>query len=142
GAWWLLPNRAKGRLLGDVGRDRLDTLASRVGLSRETREKTLDRTLTFDDDVAEALYSKNRRVRTYEKSQVTALRNNYHGQTPRPEHIAGWTLAVSGLASGQTVRFTLEQLLARFTHQEQVTRLVCVEGWSAIAWWGGIRFAD
>src|SRR6185503_12924371 len=24
----------------------------------------------------------------------------------------------------------------------QVTRLVCVEGWSAVAWWGGIRFAD
>ena len=25
---------------------------------------------------------------------------------------------------------------------EQITRLVCVEGWSAIAWWAGLRFDD
>ena len=25
---------------------------------------------------------------------------------------------------------------------EQNTRLVCVEGWSAIAWWAGLRFDD
>jgi len=25
---------------------------------------------------------------------------------------------------------------------EQITRLVCVEGWSAIAWWAGARFDD
>src|SRR6185369_8430127 len=142
GAWWLLPDRAKARLVGSAARDRLDTLAGRVGLSRANREKTLDRGLTFDDDVAEALYSKDRRVRTYRKSEVTALRNNYHGRTPGPQDVAGWTLAVSGLASGRTERLSLELLLARFPAHEQVTRLVCVEGWSAIAWWGGVRFAD
>jgi DMSO/TMAO reductase YedYZ molybdopterin-dependent catalytic subunit len=26
--------------------------------------------------------------------------------------------------------------------QDQITRLVCVEGWSAIAWWAGLRFDD
>jgi DMSO/TMAO reductase YedYZ molybdopterin-dependent catalytic subunit len=30
--------------------------------------------------------------------------------------------------------------MARFSIQEQITRLVCVEGWSAIAWWAGLRF--
>ena len=29
-----------------------------------------------------------------------------------------------------------------FPRHDQVTRLCCVEGWSAIAWWGGLRFAD
>jgi DMSO/TMAO reductase YedYZ molybdopterin-dependent catalytic subunit len=32
--------------------------------------------------------------------------------------------------------------LLRFAHHEQVSRLVCVEGWSAIAWWGGLRFDE
>src|SRR5260221_559413 len=61
GAWWLLPDRTRARLLPGAGHDRLDTLAARVGLSRENRERVLDRALTFDDDVAEALYSKRRR---------------------------------------------------------------------------------
>jgi DMSO/TMAO reductase YedYZ molybdopterin-dependent catalytic subunit len=26
--------------------------------------------------------------------------------------------------------------------REQITRLVCVEGWSAIAWWAGLKFDD
>ena len=25
---------------------------------------------------------------------------------------------------------------------EQITRVVCVEGWSAIAWWAGLKFDD
>jgi len=142
GAWWLLPDRTRARLLPGAANDRLDTLAARVGLSRANRERVLDRALTFDDDVAEALYSKTRRVRTYRRSDVTALRNNYNGQTPGPGYLPGWTLGVSGLASGRTEGFTIDQLLQRFPLVEQVTRLVCVEGWSAVAWWGGIRFAD
>lgn len=142
GGWWLLPDPARGRLVGMSRRERLDSLAARVGLSRERRERTLDRALTFDDDVSEALYSKDRRVRTYRRSDVTPLRNNYHGRTPGPEILPSWGLRVSGLASGRIERLSIDQLLQRFTLHEQVTRLVCVEGWSAVAWWGGIRFAD
>jgi DMSO/TMAO reductase YedYZ molybdopterin-dependent catalytic subunit len=32
--------------------------------------------------------------------------------------------------------------MTHFSVQEQITRLVCVEGWSAIAWWAGLRFDD
>jgi DMSO/TMAO reductase YedYZ molybdopterin-dependent catalytic subunit len=142
GAWWLLPDRTKARLVGRAAHDRLDTLAARVGLSRANRERALNGALTFDDDVAEALYSKNRRVRTYRRSDVTPLRNNYNGQTPGPEYLATWSLQVSGLASGTTERFRIDDLLRRFDLHEEVTRLVCVEGWSAVAWWGGIRFVD
>lgn len=142
GAWWLLPDRTRARLLPRPGHDALDTIAARVGLTRERREAALNRALTFDDDVAEALYSPDRRVRTYDRAQVTRLRNNYNGRTPGPEYLAGWRLRVSGLAGGGVREFTAAELLGRFPFHEQVTRLVCVEGWSAVAWWGGIRFAD
>jgi len=141
-AWWLLPDRTKARLLPGPWRDRLDTLSARVGLSGESRERTLDQALTFDDDVAEALYSRHRRVRTYRPSEATPLRNNYNGQTPDPGYIDTWKLRLLGLASSQPLELRFEELLARFPRQEQVTRLVCVEGWSAVAWWGGIRFAE
>lgn len=142
GAWWLLPDRTRSRLLPRPGHDALDTIAARVGLTRERREAALNRALTFDDDVAEALYSPDRRVRTYDRSQVTRLRNNYNGRTPGPGYVSGWRLRVAGLADGGERAFTAGELLARFPFHEQVTRLVCVEGWSAVAWWGGIRFAD
>lgn len=141
GAWWLLPDKTKARLLPGAARDRLDTLAARVGLSGHNRELFLNRALTFDDDVAEALFAKDRRVRTYSKGETTPLKPNTHGKAPLPESLAGWTLELSGLASGRVERLDAAAL-ARFPHKEQVTRLVCVEGWSAVAWWGGLAFAD
>ena len=142
GAWWLLPDRTRARLLPGAGGRALDTLAARVGLDAARRERALGRALTFDDDVAEALYSPDRGVRTYARSQVTPLRNNYDGRTPGPGFLPTWRLGLSGLASGRLESLSLAELTTRFAFHEQVTRLVCVEGWSAIAWWGGLRFAD
>ena len=53
------------RLVPGAAHDRLETIAARVGLTRERAERTLNRALTFDDDIAEALFSKDRRVRTW-----------------------------------------------------------------------------
>jgi DMSO/TMAO reductase YedYZ molybdopterin-dependent catalytic subunit len=106
------------------------------------KEWFLNRALRFDDDVAEALYSENRIVPTYTKSQITPLKNNYNGATPDPAYISGWNLALDGLASGLSISLDIRNLKTRFSIHEQITRLVCVEGWSAIAWWSGLRFAD
>jgi DMSO/TMAO reductase YedYZ molybdopterin-dependent catalytic subunit len=56
--------------------------------------------------------------------------------------ISGWNLLLDGLASGLSVSLEIRSLLTRFSVHEQITRLVCVEGWSAIAWWAGLRFDD
>jgi DMSO/TMAO reductase YedYZ molybdopterin-dependent catalytic subunit len=106
------------------------------------KEWLLNRSLRIDDDVAEALYSKNRLVPTYTKSQITPLKNNYNGATPDPSYIPEWRLTLDGLASGLSVSLNIRNLLRSFRLHEQITRLVCVEGWSAIAWWGGFRFDD
>jgi DMSO/TMAO reductase YedYZ molybdopterin-dependent catalytic subunit len=106
------------------------------------KEWLLNRTLRIDDDVAEALYSKNRLVPTYTKSQITPLKNNYNGPTPDPSYIPEWRLTLDGLASGLSLSLNIRNLFASFQVHEQITRLVCVEGWSAIAWWAGLRFDD
>ncbi len=106
------------------------------------KEWFLNRALRIDDDVAEALYSENRLVPTYTKSQITALKNNYNGATPDPSYIPEWQLELAGLASGLRVSLNIRNLLTRFQMREQITRLVCVEGWSAVAWWSGLRFDD
>lgn len=126
-------------LLPDETLQRLDVHRK---LNLPGKDWLLDRAIDIDDDVAEALYSSNRRVPTYSKSQVTGLKNNYNGATPEPEYIPTWTLTLKGLQSGLTLSLNLRTLLKRFALHEEITRFVCVEGWSEIAWWGGIRFAD
>jgi len=122
-----------------------DTL-SRTGMPRNIdslgKEWFLNKALRIDDDAAEALYSANRSVPTYTKSQITPLKNNYNGSTPDSGYISGWKLNLDGLASGLSISLDIRNLLTRFSVHEQITRLVCVEGWSAIAWWAGLRFDD
>jgi DMSO/TMAO reductase YedYZ molybdopterin-dependent catalytic subunit len=102
----------------------------------------LNKALRLDDDVSTALYSQHHLVPTYTKSQITPLKNNYNGATPDPAYIPGWRLILDGLSSGLAVSLEIEALLARHQIHDQITRLVCVEGWSAIAWWSGLRFDE
>lgn len=122
-----------------------DTL-ERIGIHRDMRapgkEWILNQALRIDDDVAAALYSQNRLVPTYSRSQITPLKNNYNGATPDPGYISGWNLILDGLASGLSISLDIRNLLTRFSLHEQITRLVCVEGWSAVAWWSGLKFDD
>ena len=122
--------------------DTLTRLGLRGKMNPPGKEWLLNRALQLDDDVAGALYSVNRRAPTYTKSQITLLKNNYNGATPDPGYIAGWHLTLDGLASGVSVSVDIRSLMTRFSIHEQITRLVCVEGWSAIAWWAGLRFDD
>jgi DMSO/TMAO reductase YedYZ molybdopterin-dependent catalytic subunit len=132
------------------GAGALTTLAAGVSLLPQTRPerlgivrgRLLNRALRLDDDVAEALYSGSRLVPTYTKSQITPLKNNYNGATPTPDYIPEWRLTLDGLASGLSVSLNIRNLLGSFRLHEQITRLVCVEGWSAIAWWAGLKFDE
>jgi DMSO/TMAO reductase YedYZ molybdopterin-dependent catalytic subunit len=102
----------------------------------------LNKALRLDDEVSTLLYSQHHSVPTYTKSQTTPLKNNYNGATPDPAYIPGWRLTLDGLSSGLAVSLDIEDLLARYRIHDQITRLVCVEGWSAIAWWSGLRFDE
>ena len=122
--------------------DTLSRLGVRRNMDSTEKEWLLNKALRIDDDVAEALYSENRAVPTYSKSKITPLKNNYNGATPDPAYISGWNLTLDGLAYGLSISLNIRNLLTRFSVHEQITKLVCVEGWSAIAWWAGLRFDD
>ena len=122
--------------------DTLTRLGLRRNLNSPGKEWLLNRAIRIDDDVAEALYSPGRTVPTYTKSQITPLKNHYNGATPDPGYIPGWHLTLDGLASGVSGAVDIRTLITRFSIHDQITRLVCVEGWSAIAWWAGLRFDD
>ena len=52
-----------------------------------------------------------------------------------------WTVEVSGLVN-RPKTYSIEDLLAKFTQEERIYRLRCVEGWSMVIPWTGFSLAN
>jgi DMSO/TMAO reductase YedYZ molybdopterin-dependent catalytic subunit len=95
-------------------------------------------------DRAQALlFDPTRLAPTYTEAQLTRPFpfNGFYGVDEAPDVDAStYALKIGGLVTGQR-SWTLPELYA-LPHAEQITRHICVEGWSAIGRWGGTPFAD
>lgn len=104
-------------------------------------EKLLWRVSRFNDKVQAALFDPNKLAPTYPESAITKPFpfNAYYGEADTPV-IDGtdYKLQVSGLVEDKTP-WTLARLRS-LPQVSQVTRHICVEGWSAIGKWGGAPF--
>lgn len=96
----------------------------------------------FNDRVQGALFDPTQLAPTYPDSMIARPFpfNAYYGESEVREVDGGtWRLEVSGLVSDKR-RWTLAELGA-MPQQTQITRHICVEGWSAIGQWRGVPFA-
>ncbi len=109
----------------------------------EAVNKILTKISFFNDRVQGALFSPTDLAPTYPESMITRPFpfNAYYG-IDEVRHVdpADYELEVSGLVTGKK-SWTLDELNA-MPQIDQVTRHICVEGWSAIGKWGGVKFSD
>jgi DMSO/TMAO reductase YedYZ molybdopterin-dependent catalytic subunit len=102
-------------------------------------EWPLRRALQANESLAEAYFGRNRLSPTFRASDMTAARINGHlGLTPQID-LASWQLKIEGAAA--PVALTMDDITALPRH-EQITELRCIEGWSTITKWTGVRLAD
>jgi len=104
-------------------------------------EKLLWKVSRFNDKVQAFLFDPNKLAPTYPESAITKPFpfNAYYGEEDTPViDGAGYKLQVSGLVEDKSP-WTLARLRA-LPQTSQVTRHICVEGWSAIGKWGGAPF--
>jgi DMSO/TMAO reductase YedYZ molybdopterin-dependent catalytic subunit len=104
-------------------------------------EKVLWRISRFNDKVQAALFNPNRLAPTYREDQITQPFpfNAYYDEDKTPVvDGSDFKLEVSGLVEDKTP-WTLARLRA-LPQTSQITRHICVEGWSAIGKWGGVPF--
>ena len=108
----------------------------------ESVEKALRLVSGWNDKAQALLFDPQKMAPTYDKSQITRPFpfNAYYGEDEIRPSPSDFRLKVSGLVADQRA-WTLDELLA-FPQTEQITRHICVEGWSAIGQWGGVRFSD
>jgi DMSO/TMAO reductase YedYZ molybdopterin-dependent catalytic subunit len=106
-------------------------------------ESALMRISRINDDVQGWLFDGKRLAPTYPESMITRPFpfNAYYGENEvRKVDGDSFKLEVTGLVADKR-RWTLPELQA-LPQADQVTRHICVEGWSAIGKWGGVPFAE
>jgi DMSO/TMAO reductase YedYZ molybdopterin-dependent catalytic subunit len=94
--------------------------------------------MRFNDRIQAALFSPTRLAQTYPASAVTKpfRFNAYYEDWQVRETPPDWRLEVSGLIADKTP-WTMDKLRA-LPQEAQVTRHICIEGWSQIGQWSGV----
>ncbi|MPV69262.1 molybdopterin-dependent oxidoreductase [Burkholderia sp. BE17] len=103
----------------------------------------LRRVSSFNDDVQALLFDPRKLAPTYPESMIARPFpfNAYYDIDQVPDvDAARYRLQLGGLVKGKRA-WTLDELRA-LPQESQVTRHICIEGWSAIGKWGGVRFSD
>ena len=113
------------------------------GFSAETM---LNRMSDFNDRVQAWLFSPQRLAREYPESAITRpfpFNSFYEPNTPDKAPVIDpvkYRLNITGRAD-RLDDWTLDQLYA-LPRVTQITRHICIEGWSAIGKWSGVRFSE
>ena len=131
--------RRRGLLRGSLS---LGSLALLTGCDLSTHsgvDAALWAMLRFNDRVQAALFSPTRMAETYPASAITRpFRFNayYPEWQVRQVDPAGWRLEVSGLVADKAP-WNVDKLRA-LPQEAQITRHICIEGWSQVGQWSGI----
>ena len=93
----------------------------------------------WNDRVQALLFRGDKLAPTYAASQITNPFpfNAFYDEVNAPDiDVSDWRLDVSGLVRDKQP-WTIERLRA-LPQTEQITRHICIEGWSAIGQWSGV----
>jgi DMSO/TMAO reductase YedYZ molybdopterin-dependent catalytic subunit len=110
---------------------------------QESVQSALVAVSRLNDDVQGFLFDPSRLAPTYPDSMITRpfpFNAYYPEKEVRTVQEEGFRLEVTGLVADRR-KWTLGELRA-MPQADQVTRHICVEGWSAIGKWGGVPFAQ
>jgi DMSO/TMAO reductase YedYZ molybdopterin-dependent catalytic subunit len=104
-------------------------------------QPTLRAGLVMNEKLFSRFYSKTREAKSFKKSDaVTKVRVNGGAGMDGTLDTATWRLKVAR-APGDTLLLTLNDIMA-LPKTEVVFDFKCVEGWSQVTCWGGVRFSD
>ena len=109
--------------------------------SADEVQPTLRKGLEANEKFFSLFYSRKRESKVFTKSSAeTKVRVNGDVGMDGELDTATWRLKIVR-GAGDTLQLTLADLKA-LPKTEVVFDFKCVEGWSQVTWWGGVRFSD
>jgi DMSO/TMAO reductase YedYZ molybdopterin-dependent catalytic subunit len=109
-------------------------------MSEETKASLLRGTLEFNERVSQVLYKPTRLAPEFTGDEVTAPRVNGDAGMQGEFDPASWKLTVNGLRSGD-LSLSIDDIKA-LPRTDMIVEFKCIEGWSMIAHYAGVRFSD
>lgn len=110
-------------------------------MSDEKKGALLGQTFEFNEKVSQFFYRPSRLAPEFPLTSVSPERVNGMEGIEDDLDISTWKLTVSGLAGRDDLILTLDDI-KKLPRTEMVTELKCIEGWSVIVHWAGVRFTD
>jgi DMSO/TMAO reductase YedYZ molybdopterin-dependent catalytic subunit len=99
----------------------------------------LRRVLQFNERLLRGTFRRTALAPEFPLSAAREPINNYHDETPEIAP-SEWSLTLKGARGGEQ-ELDMEDI-KRLPRVTQVTELKCIEGWSTVIAWAGVRFAD
>lgn len=111
-------------------------------MSDETKAALYQRTFEFNERLSQIFYSPKRLAPEFPPDRTTEPRTNGLEGLESEIDLDAWRLNVSGLPGGTPdLALTLSDIKS-LPRTEMTTELKCIEGWSIIVHWAGVRFSD
>lgn len=108
----------------------------------ETKQTLLTKTFRFNERVSQLFYRPSRLSPEFPLDHVSPRRMNGAAGMDEGFEPANWRLRIGGLANrADDLVLSLADIKA-LPRTEMTTELKCVEGWSIIVNWAGVRFSD
>lgn len=130
----------RGFLVGGVA-----ALAAVLGwrwMDNDVKTALLRRTFEFNERVSQLFYRPSRLAPEFSPAAISAERTNGMAGLEGEVDPATWRLAVGGLAGrADDILLTLDDIKS-LPRTEMTTELKCIEGWSIVVHWAGVRFSD
>ncbi|MCA1622769.1 MAG: molybdopterin-dependent oxidoreductase, partial [Acidobacteria bacterium] len=107
----------------------------------ETKQNLYRRAFEFNEKVSQTFYSPKRLAPEFPPELAGSRVNGMEG-LGGDFNAADWRLRVGGLANrSEDLILTLDDIKA-LPRTEMTTELKCIEGWSIVVNWTGVRFSD
>jgi DMSO/TMAO reductase YedYZ molybdopterin-dependent catalytic subunit len=111
-------------------------------MSDETKAKLLRRTLEFNERIAQTFYSPTRLAPEFPVSGISPERVNGMEGLEKNIDLTNWRLSVGGIPGYASDLVLSLDDIKRLPRTEMTTEFKCIEGWSLIVNWAGVRFSD
>lgn len=112
-------------------------------MSDETKTGLYKKAFRFNEQVSQLFYSPKQLAPEFPSSEITKPTrvNGLEGLEDEVD-ISSWRLNIGGVfGRNDDLVLTLEDI-KRLPRTEMTTQFKCIEGWSTIVQWAGVRFAD
>lgn len=130
----------RGFMVGGIAA--LTTVFGWRWMSDETKYNLYQRAFVFNEKVSQFFYSPQRLAAEFPSERITRP-NRVNGDIglKNEAELSVWKLTISGLSGSGSREFTIDEIRA-MPRTEMITEFKCIEGWSTIVQWAGVRFSD